>query len=111
MSSMLAVESEMSTPRKRAHIKQEIDEIEDLILEDFSFSDNHYSEEGSDQGGDDIVSRCSSVDSMASFSIRRQKGKQLLKDHTDGCLKILSNKIDLLVRQFEDRVNFGQGSR
>jgi len=50
--------------------RQEIDEVEDLVLEDFSFSDNHYSEEGSDNA-DDIVSRCSSVDSMGSFSMRR----------------------------------------
>lgn len=70
ISDMLSIPREPSTPRQKTHKKQEIDEIEDLVLEDFSFSDNHYSEEGSD-GAEDIVSRCSSVDSMASFSIRR----------------------------------------
>ena len=46
--------SEPTSASKKAK-KQEIDEVEDLILEDFSFSDNNYSDEGSDSFIADIV--------------------------------------------------------
>ena len=87
-----------STPSVKGINKNEIDAVEDLLLDDFSFSDG--SEAASDEG--DEMSRTSSIDSISShFSIRRQIGKQLLKNHTNGCLETLSIKMDQLVMQFE----------
>jgi len=76
-------------------LKGEIDAVEDLILDDFSFdsdSDGHISDE------EEMIQRSSSVDSnSSSFSIRRQQGKQTLKSHTEGCLETLAVKLDFLV--------------
>ena len=54
---------------KGAASKNEIDAVEDLLLDDFSFSDNS---EEADEEEIDRVSRTSSVESFSShFGIRR----------------------------------------
>ena len=77
-------------------LKGEIDAIEDQLLDDFSFDTESEGQMSGDE--EDIISRHSSVDSnSSSFSIRRQKGKRLMASHTNGCLDMLSIKLDQVV--------------
>ena len=86
--------TQVTSHQEQKGFSGEVDAIEDQLLDDFSFDTES---EGSDHE-EEGLSRHSSVDSnSSSFSIRRQKGKRMLASHTNGCLEMLSTKLDHLV--------------
>jgi hypothetical protein len=83
-----------------------MDAVEDILLDDFSFDDS-----SSEGGAEDDPKRSSSAvsaDSGSSVNIRRTKGKQMLVNHSNGCLETLAIKIDQLILDFEDKIGAGQ---